>query len=156
MALSVAGVIWNAVTWNAAGAGFSQTIAERLDPDSTVVERCLSGDAAAWEELVRLHTRRVYGLCYRFTGKDSEAQDLTQDVFLRVFRALGSFRSTEGSFTTWLARLTRNLLIDHYRRTRNERVTDSIEEQLPRVEVRTEGVTAIPSRPDSALAGREA
>jgi RNA polymerase sigma-70 factor (ECF subfamily) len=151
MASSVAGAIWNA-----AGAGFSQTITERLDPDSTVVERCLSGDAAAWEELVRLHTRRVYGLCYRFTGKDSEAQDLTQDVFLRVFRALGSFRSTEGSFTTWLARLTRNLLIDHYRRTRNERVTDSIEEQLPRVEVRTEGVAAIPSRPDSALAGREA
>jgi RNA polymerase sigma-70 factor (ECF subfamily) len=151
MASSVAGAIWNA-----AGAGFSQTITERLDPDSTVVERCLSGDAAAWEELVRLHTRRVYGLCYRFTGKDSEAQDLTQDVFLRVFRALGSFRSAEGSFTTWLARLTRNLLIDHYRRTRNERVTDSIEEQLPRVEVRTEGVAAIPSRPDSALAGREA
>jgi RNA polymerase sigma-70 factor (ECF subfamily) len=149
MALSVAGVIWN-------GTGFSQTIAERLDPDSTVVERCLSGDAAAWEELVRLHTRRVYGLCYRFTGKDSEAQDLTQDVFLRVFRALGSFRSTEGSFTTWLARLTRNLLIDHYRRTRNERVTDSIEEQLPRVEVRNEGMSVMPSRPDSALAGREA
>ena len=103
-------------------------------PDSTLVERCLSGDDAAWEELVRLHTRRVYGLCYRFTGKDSEAQDLTQDVFMRVFRALGGFRSTEGSFTTWLTRLTRNLLIDHYRRTRNERVTDSIEEQLPRVE----------------------
>ena len=149
MALSVAGVIWN-------GAGFSQTIAERLDSDSSVVERCLSGDAAAWEELVRLHTRRVYGLCYRFTGKDSEAQDLTQDVFLRVFRALGSFRSTEGSFTTWLARLTRNLLIDHYRRTRNERVTDSIEEQLPRVEVRNEGMSVMSSRPDSALAGREA
>jgi RNA polymerase sigma-70 factor (ECF subfamily) len=128
-----------------------------LDPDYTIVERCLSGDAAAWEELVRTHTRRVYGLCYRFTGKESEAQDLTQDVFLRVFRALGSFRSTEGSFTTWLARLTRNLLIDHYRRTRNERVTDSIEEQLPRIEGGRmgEGVSA-PRRADSALAGREA
>jgi RNA polymerase sigma-70 factor, ECF subfamily len=120
------------------------------------VERCLSGDSAAWEDLVRTHTRRVYGLCYRFTSRDSEAQDLTQEVFLRVFRALGSFRATEGAFTTWLARLTRNLLIDHYRRTRNERVTDSIEDQLPRVEVRSEGVAAIPSRPDSALAGREA
>src|SRR5580704_16098006 len=102
-----------------------------LDVDSTVVERCLSGDDAAWEELVRLHNRRIYGLCYRFTGKESEAQDLTQEVFLRVYRTLGSFRSTEGSFTTWLARLTRNLLIDHYRRTRNERITDSIDEQLP-------------------------
>jgi len=124
-----------------------------LDQDSTLVERCLSGDDAAWEQLVRLHTRRVYGLCYRFTGRDSEAQDLTQDVFMRVFRALGGFRSTEGSFTTWLTRLTRNLLIDHYRRTRNERVTDSIEEQLPRVE---QGFTASVARPDTALAGREA
>ncbi len=123
-----------------------------VDLDSTLVERCLSGDDTAWEGLVRAHTRRVYGLCYRFTGRDSDAQDLTQDVFLRVFKALGGFRSTEGSFATWLTRLTRNLLIDHYRRTRNERATDSIEEQLPRVE---EGFVAV-SRPDSALAGREA
>ena len=137
---AAAGAIWNATS--AAGAHHArniETIAVSLDPDSSIVERCLGGDAAAWEDLVRAHTRRVYGICYRFTGRDSEAQDLTQDVFLRVFRALGSFRSTEGSFTTWLARLTRNLLIDHYRRTRNERVTDSIEEQLPRVEVRHGG-----------------
>ena len=83
---------------------------------------------------------------------DSEAQDLTQEVFLRVFRSLKSFRSTEGSFATWLARLTRNLLIDHYRRTRQERVTDSIEEQLPMLE---ESVAAS-ARPDGMVAGREA
>src|SRR5579863_2237262 len=142
--------------WNVTGGTWSNMVTGSLDPDYTIVERCLSGDAAAWEDLVRLHTRRVYGLCYRFTGKEAEAQDLTQDVFLRVFRALGSFRSTEGSFTTWLARLTRNLLIDHYRRTRNERVTDSIEEQLPRVEVSTRAVVSASLRPDSALAGREA
>ena len=133
------------------------TAANSLDQDSTLVERCLSGDANAWEDLVRTHTRRVYGLCYRFTGRDSEAQDLTQDVFLRVYRALGSFRATEGCFTTWLTRLTRNLLIDHYRRTRNQRVTDSIEDQLPRVEqgfVSTH--SAHQARPDTALAGREA
>src|SRR5580698_11300737 len=130
---------------------------EGQELDSTLVERCLRGDSAAWEDLVRQHSRRVYGLCYRFTSRDSEAQDLTQEVFLRVFRSLGTFRSTEGSFTTWLARLTRNLLIDHYRRTRNERATDSIEEQLPRIEGGStgEGVSA-PRRPDSALAGREA
>jgi len=154
---ATAGAIWNATS--AAGAGHArkiETIAVSLDPDSSIVERCLGGDAAAWEDLVRAHTRRVYGICYRFTGRDSEAQDLTQDVFLRVFRALGSFRSTEGSFTTWLARLTRNLLIDHYRRTRNERVTDSIEEQLPRAEVSTGDVVSASLRPDSALAGREA
>src|SRR6202012_2321447 len=128
---------------------------DSLDQDSTLVERCLRGDSAAWEDLVRQHSRRVYGLCYRFTGRDSEAQDLTQEVFLRVFRSLGTFRSTEGSFTTWLARLSRNLLIDNYRRTRNERITDSIEEQLPGVEGRTEEKFRSPSRPDSAIAGRE-
>jgi RNA polymerase sigma-70 factor (ECF subfamily) len=142
--------------WDLSGAVCSPTIAGSLDQDSTLVERCLSGDDAAWEELVRLHTRRIYGLCYRFTGKDSDAQDLTQEVFLRVYRTLGSFRSAEGSFTTWLARLSRNLLIDHYRRTRNQRITDSIEEQLPGAEGRTEERFRSTSRPDSAVAGREA
>lgn len=141
--------------WGFAAAGGSGTADSldsiRLDLDSTVIARCLNGDDAAWEELVRLHTRRVYGICYRFTGRDSEAQDLTQEVFLRVFRALGSFRATDGSFVTWLARLTRNLLIDHYRRTRNERVTDSIEEQVTGIEQVEAG-----GRADSALAGREA
>jgi len=124
----------------------------RLDPDFNLVERCLSGDEAAWEALVRTHTRRVYGFCYRFTGKDSEAQDLTQEVFLRVFRSLKSYRSDEGAFATWLARLSRNLLIDHYRRSRQERATDSIEEQLPMIEERA----ATSARPEGLLAGREA
>lgn len=145
-----------AAVWDLSNAR-ARSIAGSLDSDSTVVERCLSGDDSAWEELVRLHTRRIYGLCFRFTGKDSEAQDLTQEVFLRVYRTLGSFRSAEGSFSTWLARLTRNLLIDHYRRTRNERITDSIEEQLPGSEGgRTEEKFKSTSRPDSAIAGREA
>src|SRR5689334_19888910 len=126
--------------------------ASSLDPDSNLVERCLAGEDTAWEELIKLHTRRVYGLCYRFTGTDSEAQDLTQEVFLRVFRTLRSFRAAEGSFSTWLARLTRNLLIDHYRRTRQLRVTDSIEEQLPLLE---ESVT-VAVRPDSMVTEREA
>lgn len=132
---------------------------DRLDagrsanPDITLVSRCLGGDESAWEDLIRVHSRRVYGLCYRFTDSASEAQDLTQEVFLRVFRTLKTFRSAEGSFGTWLARVTRNLLIDHYRRTRQERVTDSIEEQLPRME--EEGAFAS-VKPDQALAGREA
>jgi RNA polymerase sigma-70 factor, ECF subfamily len=124
-----------------------------LDSEDSLVSRCLRGDEAAWEELVRQHTRRVYGLCYRFTNSGQEAQDLTQEVFLRVFRTLRTFHSAEGSFGTWLTRVTRNLLIDHYRRTRQERVTDSIEEQLPMLE--EEGAAAA-ARPDQAVAGREA
>jgi RNA polymerase sigma-70 factor (ECF subfamily) len=112
----------------------------------------MDGEEAAWEDLVKVHTRRVYAICYRFTGSDHQAQDLTQDVFLRVFRSLKSFRSGEGSFTVWLSRLTRNLLIDHYRRTKIERATDSIEGQLPMLEEKT----AASARTDGLLAGREA
>jgi RNA polymerase sigma-70 factor, ECF subfamily len=132
----------------------SRNLVERtLDPDSSLVSRCLRGDETAWEDLVRLHTRRVYGLCFRFTGSAQESQDLTQEVFLRVFKTVRTFRSTEGCFTTWLSRVTRNLLIDHYRRTRQERITDSIEEQLPVLE---EEGGAASARPDHAVAGREA
>jgi RNA polymerase sigma-70 factor (ECF subfamily) len=123
-----------------------------LDPDYSLVERCLRGEDAAWEEMVKTHTRRVYSLCYRFTGKDSEAQDLAQEVFLRVFRTLKTFRTGEGTFLVWLSRLTRNLLIDNYRRNRLERATDSIEEQLPMIEERN----AASARTDGMLAGREA
>jgi RNA polymerase sigma-70 factor (ECF subfamily) len=123
-----------------------------LDVDSQIVERCLNGEEAAWEELVRLHTRRVYAICYRFTNSDLEAQDLTQEVFLRVFRSLKSFRSGEGSFGVWLARLTRNLLIDHYRRTKQDRATDSLDDQLPVLEEKT----AASARTEGLLAGREA
>ena len=138
--------------WRLFGAMSAGQANRILDPDLPLVEQCLSGEEAAWEELVRVHTRRVYSVCYRFTGTDSEAQDLTQEVFLRVFRTLKSFRAGEGSFGVWLNRLTRNLLIDHYRRTKQERNTDSIEEQLPRIEEST----AISSRTDGLLAGREA
>jgi RNA polymerase sigma factor (sigma-70 family) len=124
-----------------------------LNPEYDLISRCLNGEGAAWEELVRLHTRHVYSLCYRFTGSASESQDLAQEVFLRVFRTLKSFRAAEGSFGTWLARVTRNLLIDHYRRTRQERITDSIEEQMPTLEEKGAPSTV---RPDRALAGREA
>ena len=123
-----------------------------LDADTHLVERCLAGEEAAWEDLVKVHTRRVYSICYRFTGSDQEAQDLTQEVFLRVFRSLKSFRAGEGSFAVWLARLSRNLLIDHYRRTKLDRATDSIEEQLPMLEEKT----AMIARTDGLVAGREA
>lgn len=142
----VTGAPW---TWEgAAKVGKTQS----LDAETSLIERCLSGEQAAWEELVKAYTKRVYGLCYRFTSRDNEAQDLTQDVFLRVFKTLGSFRAGEGSFSVWLTRLTRNLLVDHYRRTKQERVTDAIEDKLPVLEERTSQL----ARTDGMLAGREA
>lgn len=132
--------------------GSVDTRAGALDLDNSLIERCLAGEDSAWEQLVKVHTRRVYGICYRFTGSDSEAQDLTQDVFLRVFRTLSSFRAGEGSFVIWLTRLARNLLIDHYRRTKLDRATESIEEQLPVLEEKSAGS----GRTDGLLAGREA
>ncbi|MCC7499156.1 MAG: sigma-70 family RNA polymerase sigma factor [Bryobacterales bacterium] len=123
-----------------------------LDLDAQLVVRCLAGDEAAWENLVKVHTRRVYSVCYRFTNNDGAAQDLTQDVFIRVFRTLGSFRSGEGSFGVWLSRLTRNLLIDYYRRSKLERSSEPIEDQLLVLEQKTGAA----SRTDHMLAGREA
>jgi RNA polymerase sigma-70 factor (ECF subfamily) len=122
------------------------------DADGQLVERCLAGDSAAWEELVQVHTRRVYAICYRFTGSNADAQDLTQDVFLRVFKSLASFRSATGSFTVWLTRLTRNLLIDHYRRSKADRSTGSLDDHLPMLEEKS----AVSGRAEGMLAGREA
>lgn len=144
-----AGRLQNAASWLFSDGARTAT---RLDPDLQLVEQCLAGEEAAWEDLVRTHTRRVYSVCYRFTGTSEEAQDLTQEVFLRVFKTLKSFRAGEGSFGVWLNRLTRNLLIDHYRRTKADRKTDSLEDQLTQVEE----TTAVTSRTDSMLAGREA
>jgi RNA polymerase sigma-70 factor, ECF subfamily len=100
----------------------------RLEPDwNVLVGRCLGGDSVAWTELVRAHHRRVYSLCYRFTGSPQDSEDLTQDVFLKIYGNLGSFDSSRGSFQVWIATLTRNLLVDHFRRSRQQRATDSID-----------------------------
>jgi RNA polymerase sigma-70 factor (ECF subfamily) len=94
---------------------------------TALAERCRTGDGAAWAELVRTQNRRVYSLCYRFTGDQADAEDLTQDVFLKVHRNLSNFDSAKGSFQTWLMTLARNLLVDHVRRSRNDRATDSLD-----------------------------
>lgn len=126
--------------------------AQRLDAEIQLVEQCLAGEQGAWEELIQTYSRRVYAICYRFTNSNNESQDLTQEVFMRVFRTLGSFRAGEGCFAVWLTRLTRNLLVDHYRRTKRDRLTDGIEDKLSVLEERTAQV----SRTDGLLAGREA
>ena len=83
---------------------------------------------------MRRHTRRIFNICYRFTGNGTEAEDLSQEVFLRVYRTLGSYRSAYGGFATWVTSVTRNLLIDHYRRTRRDRITDSLDDKMAIVE----------------------
>ncbi|HET9741759.1 MAG TPA: sigma-70 family RNA polymerase sigma factor [Terriglobales bacterium] len=94
---------------------------------AALVRRCIAGDAVAWEELVRQQNRRIYNICYRFTGSGNDAEDLTQEVFIRLYRTMSSYEPDKGSFTTWLTTLTRNMLVDHFRRTRQERMTDSID-----------------------------
>ncbi len=123
-----------------------------MEIDALLVERCLTGDPAAWEQLVRAHHRRVYNLCYRFTGRAEEAEDLSQEVFLRVFKTLKSYKTSEGHFGTWLTSLTRNLLIDHYRKARKDRVLEPLEDQLPVLEERAAAGTPA----DSLTRGREA
>ena len=102
--------------------------------DAELVRRCLRGEVGAWEDLVRTYTRRIYNLCYRFTGHREEAQDLTQEVFLRVFRMLTSYDAKQGALGVWMHRLARNLLIDHYRATWRERLGVSLEDEMARIE----------------------
>ncbi|MDE3201990.1 MAG: sigma-70 family RNA polymerase sigma factor [Acidobacteriota bacterium] len=95
---------------------------------SQIVRRCMDGDSGAWAELVRMHHRRVYGLCYRFTGNATDAEDLTQDVFLKIYSNLTSFDTTRGSLQVWITTMTRNLLVDNFRRTKNLRATGSLDD----------------------------
>ena len=93
-----------------------------------IVKHCIDGDNAAWSELVRGQHRRVYGLCYRFTGSTHDAEDLTQDLFLKLYGNLKNFDAAKGGFNTWITTLTRNMLVDHFRKTRLERASDSFDQ----------------------------
>ena len=92
-----------------------------------LVRRCISGDAAAWEEIVQRYHRRIYNVCYRFAGDAENAQDLTQEVFIKMYRTLNTYDSGKGAFMTWVTTITRNLLVDHFRKTKGDRVTDSLD-----------------------------
>ena len=95
-----------------------------------LVRRCIAGDAAAWEELVQRYHRRIYNLCYRFAGSADDAEDLTQDVFIKMYRTLSSYDIERGAFVTWVTTITRNLLVDHFRKTKQDRATDSLDAGL--------------------------
>jgi RNA polymerase sigma-70 factor, ECF subfamily len=91
-------------------------------PDAELVEKCRNGDRDAWEIIVRQRHARIYNLAYRFTARADEAEDLTQEVFLKVYRTLHLYRSESGALETWIVRLARNHFIDHYRKYKTERV----------------------------------
>jgi RNA polymerase sigma-70 factor, ECF subfamily len=93
-----------------------------------LVRRCVAGDAAAWEEIVRTMNRRIYNICYRFAGSPTDAEDLTQEVFIKIYRTVASFDPSKAGFNTWVTTVTRNLLVDHFRKTKNDRATDSIDD----------------------------
>jgi RNA polymerase sigma-70 factor, ECF subfamily len=91
------------------------------DNEIDLVGRCRRGDETAWRELVARHTRRVFGIAYRFVGRVDEAEDLTQDIFVKVFQSLDRYRESDGAFSTWVGTVARNHAIDNYRRRREER-----------------------------------
>ena len=87
-----------------------------------LIQRCLRGDQLAWEQIVRQHWRKVFNVAYKFVGKHDQAEDLTQDIFLKIFKSLDTF-DRRANFQTWLISVSRNLCIDHYRSVRKERET---------------------------------
>jgi len=92
-----------------------------------LVRRCIAGDAGAWEDIVHRYHRRIYNICYRFAGSADDAQDLTQEVFIKIYRTLNSYDLGRGAFMTWVTSITRNLLVDHFRKSKQDRMTDSLD-----------------------------
>jgi RNA polymerase sigma-70 factor, ECF subfamily len=92
-----------------------------------LVRRCVAGDAVAWEEIVQRYNRRIYNICYRFAGSPDDAQDLTQEVFIKMFRTMNSYDAERGAFMTWVTTITRNLLVDHFRKSKHDRITESLD-----------------------------
>lgn len=85
-----------------------------------IVRRCRAGDGAAWEEIVSTFSRRIFNLAFRFTSSVEAAEDLTQEVFIRIYKTLDQYDAKQGDLANWLMRLARNLIIDDYRhRQRN-------------------------------------
>jgi RNA polymerase sigma-70 factor, ECF subfamily len=89
-----------------------------------LVRRARAGDSVAWEEIVQAFSRRIFNLAYRFTSNADTAEDLTQEVFIRIYRTLDQYDAKQGDLANWLMRLARNLIIDDYRhRQRNPQNT---------------------------------
>jgi RNA polymerase sigma-70 factor (ECF subfamily) len=105
-----------------------------LEPtDAELVRQCRKGDSGAWGTIVQRHHTRVYNLAYRFTARFDLAEELTQEIFLKIWRTLGQYRPQAGSFPTWMTRVARNHLIDFHRKHKTELArTDSVDEHSDR------------------------
>jgi RNA polymerase sigma-70 factor (ECF subfamily) len=123
------------------------------DAIETLIQRCLHGDQVAWELIVRQYWRKVFNVAYKFVGKHDEAEDLTQEIFLKIFKSLDTF-DRRANFQTWLISISRNLCIDHYRSVRKERETidrDVDANQLSPVSQEVGPVAALEQRDRVAL-----
>jgi RNA polymerase sigma-70 factor, ECF subfamily len=124
-----------------------------------LVRRCVAGDAVAWEEIVQRYNRRIYNICYRFAGSADDAQDLTQEVFIKMYRTLGSYDPARAAFMTWLTTITRNLLVDHFRKTKQDRMTETLDGASSEHEDAMPLSDRIPDKgapPDARVQSREA
>ena len=99
------------------------------NPDLLLARRAARADAQAWEEIVARFGERIYNLALRFTGNAGEAEELTQDVFLKLYQNLGRYRG-DVPFVGWALRLSRNACIDHYRHHRRRVQSEVSEEPL--------------------------
>jgi len=107
--------------------------------DLELIERCLNHDEAAWEQILFRYKRKVFGIAFKFTGRFEEAEDLTQEIFLKVFKALATYKK-EQDFSWWLVSISRNACIDYYRSVKRERKVFS--ENLDRIkEFKFEGLS---------------
>jgi RNA polymerase sigma-70 factor (ECF subfamily) len=106
-----------------------ETSETRANPDLFLARRAAAGQAAAWDEILALYGERLYNLAFQFAGSVPEAEDLTQEIFLRLFQNLRRYDG-EAPLVAWALRLSRNLCIDHYRRMRQERRSVAVSEEI--------------------------
>ena len=144
--------------WLGVGGSSGECGLEEAQVVGLLVRRCVAGDASAWEEIVRLYNRRIYNICYRFAGTSDDAQDLTQEVFIKMYRTLNTYDSGKGAFMTWVTTMTRNLLVDHFRKTKSDRLTDSLDtapSEHEDAQPLSEQIPAQGVQPDAQVQSRE-
>ncbi len=118
-------------------------------PESEAIRLAQQGDAAAFERIYRLHNRRVYSLCLRMVGNTAEAEDLTQEAFLQLFRKIATFRG-ESAFSTWLHRLAVNVVL---MRLRKKRLPETSLEEVTEPDEESGGPRKDVGGPDPLLIG---